>query len=198
MTVGKTDPQFQPALDAVGRALGSISGRDPATSQSVYPDSLDASLATLADQSGQAADGAAQIADGIRRAADGARQLRDGSTQLQDGLERIEAGMTRLRDGIRQMLEAVETAGPNVRRLEIGSRAVGERLGTIQGGTRSAGRRPVRRRRAERAARDRSRDGADRCGGLPAQADGARGSLNLLDRFKTLQTRSPNLFDSNT
>ncbi len=196
MTVGKTDPLFQPALDAVSRALGAISGRDPATGQSVYPDSMDASLALLADQSGQAADGAAAIADGIRRAADGARQLRDGSIQLRDGLERIENGMLRLRDGIRQMYDAVQAAAPNVRRLEVGSRQLASGLGAIQGGTRQ-----LAVGLADGAAQSEPLEtGLDTAGAGVAdfrrKLTGPGGSLNLLDRFKTLQTRSPNLFES--
>jgi len=196
MTVGKTDPVFQPALDAVGRALGAVSGRDPATGQNVYPDSMDASLATLADQSGQAADGAAQIADGIRRAADGARQLRDGSRQLRSGLERIETGMFRLRDGIRQMLDAVQAAGPNVRRLEVGSGQLASGLGAIQGGTSqlatglSGG---VAQSEPLETGLGSAQSGvAD----FRRKLTGPGGSLNLLDRFKTLQTRSPKLFES--
>ena len=196
MTVGKTDPVFQPALDAVGRALGAVSGRDPATGQNVYPDSMDASLATLADQSGQAADGAAQIADGIRRAADGARQLRDGSRQLGSGLERIESGMFRLRDGIRLMLDAVQAAAPNVRRLEVGSRQLASGLGAIRGGTSqlatglSGG---VAQSEPLETGLGSAQSGvAD----FRRKLTGPGGSLNLLDRFKTLQTRSPKLFES--
>ena len=196
MTVGKTDPQFQPALDAVGRALGAISGRDPATNETVYPESLDTSLATLADQSGQAADGAAQIADGIRRAADGARQLRDGSIQLRDGLERIESGMLRLRNGVQQMYDAVRVAGPNVRRLEVGSRQLAGGLGAIQGGTSqlaaglSAG---VAQSEPLETGLATAQTGVM---DFRRKLTGPGGSLNLLDRFKALQTRSPKLFES--
>lgn len=196
MTVGKTDPLFQPTLEAVSAALGAVSGRNPLTGQNVFPKSIDASLEVLVNQAGQAADGAAQIAAGARQAADGARRLRNGSSQLRDGLKRIENGMSRLRDGIRQMHDAVQVAEPNVRRLEIGSGQLATGLGSIRGGTRqlAAG-------LADGVARSEPLET-----GLASAHTGVRdfrreqarpgGGFNLLDRLKTLRKRSPNLFES--
>ena len=160
MTVGKTDPLFQPALDSVGRALGAISGRDPATGQNVYPDSMDASLALLADQSGQAADGAAAIADGIRRAADGARQLarRVDPAARWTGADRERHAPAPRRDPA----DVRRGPGRGAERPAPGGRipAARERARGDPGWHTTAGRRPRRRRRAERATRDRSRHGA--------------------------------------
>jgi RND superfamily putative drug exporter len=196
MTVGKTDPLFQPTLQAVGTALGAISGRDPVTGQNVFPQSMDASLESLAGKAGQAADGATRIAAAARQAANGAHRLHGGSIQLRDGLERLENGLFRLRDGIRQMHVAVEAAGPNVRRLEIGSGQLAHGLKPIQGGTRqlAAGLSDgvARSEPLETGLGNAYTGVAD----FRRKLTGPGGSFNLLDRFNAVQKRSPKLFDS--
>jgi RND superfamily putative drug exporter len=196
MTVGKTDPLFQPALESVAMALGAISGHNPLTGQDVFPRSMDAALAQLVDRAEEGANSAAAIAAGARLAADGARRLRDGSTRLRDGLERIENGLLQLRDGVRRMHDAVRAAGPNVRRLQVGSGQLGNGLGLIQGGTRqlAAGLSDgvVRSEPLESGLGTAHTGVAD----FRRKLTGPGGSLNLLDRFKTLENRSPRLFDS--
>jgi RND superfamily putative drug exporter len=157
---------------------------------------MDATLARLAGEAGQGADGAGAIADGARQAADGARQLRDGSGQLRDGLKRIENGLFRLRDGVGQMHDAVQAAGPSVRDLQIGSGQLANGLGAIHGGTRqlavglSDG--VVRSEPLESGLGSASTGVGDFRRKLTAPG----GGFNLLDRFSTIQKRSPNLFDS--
>jgi RND superfamily putative drug exporter len=183
MTVGKGDPLYEQTRAAVGNALGALSG-------------MDALLAGLVGEAGQAADGAATIAAGARRAADGARQLRDGSGRLRDGLERIEAGLSQLHGGIGQMHDAVEAAGPGVRELEIGSGQLANGLGAIKGGTGqlAAGLSEgvVRSEPLETGLGSAS----ERVGDFRRKLTGRGGGFDLLGRLGTLQKRSPNLFNS--
>jgi len=94
------------------------------------------------------------------------------------------------------MHEAVRVAGPNVRRLEIGSGRLANGLRPLQGGTRRlaaglAG--GVMRSEPLQSGLQSAHTGvADFRRGLT----GPGGSFNLLDRFNTLQERSPNLFKS--
>jgi putative drug exporter of the RND superfamily len=196
MTVGKTDPLFQPALESVAMALGAISGHNPLTGQDVFPHSMDAALSQLVDRAEEGANGAASIAAGARLAADGARRLRDGSTGLREGLGRIENGLLQLRNGVRRMHDAVRAAGPNVRHLQIGSGQLANGLGLIRGGTRqlAAGLSDG----VVRSAPLESGLGTAHTGvtDFRRKLTGPGGSLNLLDRFKTLENRSPRLFDS--
>jgi RND superfamily putative drug exporter len=198
MTVGKSDPLFQPTLEAVSKALGAMTGHNPLTGQDEFPgyQGMDASLKVATEKAGLAADGAARIAAGARQAADGARRLRNGSVRLRHGLRLIEEGMSQLRDGIRQMSDAVQAAAPNVRRLEVGTGQLASGLGSIQGGTRqlagglSEG---VVRSEPLETGLGSAYTGI---GDFRHKLTGPGGSLNLLDRFKTLQKRSPNLFES--
>jgi RND superfamily putative drug exporter len=104
--------------------------------------------------------------------------------------------MVRLRSGIRQMSNAVQAAGPNVRRLEIGSGQLADGLDSIQGGTRqlagglSNG--VVRSEPLETGLGTAQAGVTD----FRRKLTGRGGSFNLLDRFKTVQRRSPNLFES--
>jgi RND superfamily putative drug exporter len=196
MTVGKTDPLYQQTLESVAGALGAVSGHNPLTGQNVSAQSMDASLAQLVSQADQAANGAAAIVAGSRQAADGARRLRNGSVQLHDGLRRIENGLVQLRDGVKRMHDAVEAAGPNVRHLQIGSGQLADGLGLIEGGTSQ-----LAGGLAEGVTRSEPLEsglGSAQTGvsDFRQTLTGPGGSLNLLDRFKTLQARSPKLFDS--
>ena len=196
MTVGKTDPLYQQTIESTAGALGALSGHNPLTGQDVSSQSVDASIAQLVSQVDQAANGAATIAAGARQAADGARRLRDGSGRLRDGLRRIENGLVQLRDGVKRMHDAVEAASPNVRRLQIGSAQLAGGLGLIKGGTRQ-----LAGGLAEGVTRSEPLEsglGSAQTGvaDFRRKLTGPGGSLNLLDRFRTLQSRSPKLFDS--
>lgn len=196
MTVAKADPLYQPTLESVAGALGALSGHNPLTGQDISSQSVDASLAQLISQADQGINGAAAIAAGARQAANGARRLRDGSIRLRDGLRRIENGLLQLRDGVKRMHDAVEAAGPNVRRLQIGSAQLAGGLGLIEGGTgQLAGGLAAGVTRSEPLE---SGLGSAQTGvaDFRRKLTGPGGSLNLLDRFRTLQNRSPKFFDS--
>ena len=196
MTVGKTDPLYQQTLESVGRRARRAQRAQPTHRPGRLSPERRRLDRQLVSQAGQAADGAAAIASGARQAADGARKLRDGSVQLRDGLRRIENGLVRLRDGIKRMHDAVEAAAPNVRRLQIGSAQLAGGLGLIEGGTRQ-----LAGGLAEGVTRSEPLEsglGSAHTGvaDFRRKLTGPGGSLNLLDRFRTLQNRSPKLFDS--
>ena len=85
MTVGKSDPLSSRRTQRWARRLAPSAAATLSPARPCFPKSIDASLARLAGESGQAVEGAAAIADGSRQAADGARRLREGSGHCATG-----------------------------------------------------------------------------------------------------------------
>lgn len=94
MTVGKADPRYAAALEAVARASAAVTGRDPTTGAQLDPSypGLDAALVEGGAQLLEAADAANRLADGGRELAQALAEIRDGAERLQDGLDRLSEG----------------------------------------------------------------------------------------------------------
>ncbi|HEX8689950.1 MAG TPA: MMPL family transporter, partial [Solirubrobacterales bacterium] len=98
MTVGKTDPNYAAALEAVRRALAAVSGTDPASGQPYAPEyaGLPAELAALEDRLLEDAEEAEQVTAWLVSGVIALKRLRKGTTALSDGLTRLEGGGRRL------------------------------------------------------------------------------------------------------
>lgn len=115
-TVGRADPAYRDALEAVGQTYGRLTGEDPRTGERVEPgyEGLTAALDELATGLGEAHDGTGQLADGVAR-------LREGVSQLDDGLARLQAGAGELATGLGDAQPGVEELATGVGRLHAGA-----------------------------------------------------------------------------
>ena len=153
MTVGKSDPNYGPALEAVQKALGAASELPPELA------ALQSSLVEDAEESKQVTDwlvsgvalvkkmskGAKRLSDGLQKLEGAGKKLAHGSARLaraasglQDGVARLGAGATALASGIGQLRRRRDGAGrkPRPRLRRVLSAAVGpaprDRAGALQ------------------------------------------------------------------
>jgi RND superfamily putative drug exporter len=143
LSVDPTDPDYQQALESVGRAAAAVSGRDPRDGSPVAPDydGLDAELAAGAARLGEAANGAARLAAGSRRLGTSLRRLTGaagrvtaGAERLTAGAERLTAGTQRLHAGAEQLAAAVATLRAGAGSLEAGLQDLAGGSGALAGG----------------------------------------------------------------
>jgi putative drug exporter of the RND superfamily len=118
MTVGRTDPNFPAALEAVraaAEAVGTLPEELTALQERLLADAEEAEQVTAWLVSGviiikRLASGADRLSDGLRRlegagkrVARGSARLSRAASQLDDGLERLGTGATRLAAGIARL-----------------------------------------------------------------------------------------------
>jgi putative drug exporter of the RND superfamily len=136
MTIGVGDPRYAEALEAVLRARGAVTGRDPITGQQVDPEyeGLDASLAEGQRELATAAQGAEQAVASSRQLASGLRRLESGARELAEGLERLARGQRELAQGLERMQRGTEEAAGGMERLAQGGTALEGGVSRLAGG----------------------------------------------------------------
>ena len=123
MTVGRADPRYAALFEAVARARGAATGRDPTTGRQVEPeyDGLEPSLA--------------QLQAGLERAVEGVGELRARSADLVDGLARLQAGAEELAGGVGLLSIGNLRLSQGLRQLEDGSGRLAPGLARLADGT---------------------------------------------------------------
>lgn len=137
MTVGRNDPQYQAALQAVAEADLYVTGRDARTGEQADP-SYAGVEAGVERAEGQFESGlylAEQLGKNGDKAAKGIDKLADGSNRLDRGLQRLETGAKRLSRGIGALAEGGETLSPALARLGDGAEALAGGLAQLEGGS---------------------------------------------------------------
>src|SRR4051794_15134181 len=118
----RLDPAYRQAYEAVAKASGAVTGRNPVDGSQVRAgyQGLDGSLATASAGVDSAAGGVARMRDQTEQLAHGLGRLEAGSRQLDRGLSSLAAGSARLR-------RALDRLGSGGGRLNAG-------LGELQQG----------------------------------------------------------------
>ncbi|HZJ29059.1 MAG TPA: MMPL family transporter, partial [Solirubrobacterales bacterium] len=142
MTTGRTDPNFDPSLEAVNDALAALTGTDPETGEPYregeeayagyegLPEELAASherLLAMADEADSVVVYLETIESGLGRLADGATRLQEGTVQLQQGAER-------LAEGAEQLVDAAGQLSGGIEQLASGALRLAEGVGLLEGG----------------------------------------------------------------
>ncbi len=174
MGVGKTDPNYQAAYDAVVSAYEQLAGDgespDPDASVAIgveravnrlhrAADSIKKQtlpgLKELGRELGKAEDGVAQLRKGLRRMGEGAVELQDGGAQIQDALDRLHDGVVAIGGGTETLGEGLRQLAGGAGQLEAGLVSAGPQVDALYSGlgegARGAGR---LERETERAAED--------------------------------------------
>lgn len=142
MTVGRTDPMYEPAIENVGEAYARVTGEyppgHPQAGRRVREgyEGLPEALDRLADGLGEAVDGVdrldrglAELDDGLGRLDQGLAELQDGARRLADGAGRLEDGLAEAVDGVRRLMDGIDQALQGVRdRLLPGTRRLADGL----------------------------------------------------------------------
>jgi putative drug exporter of the RND superfamily len=136
MTTGRTDPQFQAALEAARAASEALTGADPASGDLLDP-AYGGVAAAIADADGQF-DLGLYLAGRLRRQGD---QTRRGVTKLSDGARQLDAGVARVAAANAELSEGLDRlAGSGARlpaglvELSRGADALAEGVGKLEGG----------------------------------------------------------------
>ena len=157
MTIGKGDPNYGPALDAVRRALAAVSGTDPVTGSpyaagySGLPAELEALQARLLEDVELSKDvtawarstlinlkklvnAADKLTEGLNQIAAGGKQLARGAERLHTAAGRLQGGLTQLSVGAVALAGGIDRLGGGAEALEAGLNEAVERTEPLQSG----------------------------------------------------------------
>ena len=157
MTVGKGDPNYGPALDAVRRALAAVGGTDPVTGAPYaegyagLPAELEALQARLledVEESHQVSawlgstlvnleklfNAANRLSDGLNEISAGGKRLARGADRLYEAAGRLEGGLTQLSDGAVALAGGIDRLGGGAEALEAGLTEAVEQTAPLQSG----------------------------------------------------------------
>ncbi len=140
MTVGKEDPNYGPALEAVRRALAAVSGTDPlsgapyAAGYTGLPAELEALQARLLEDIeesrhvsswlGSTLVNLEKLSNAAKRLSDGLNQIAAGGDELADGAELLHREAARLGDGLTQLSTGAAALAGGIDRLSGGAEAL--------------------------------------------------------------------------
>lgn len=134
MTVGKTDPEYAAALEAVRQALAASSGTDPVTGAPYDPipttpevepyAGLHPELAALDQRLLEIYDNAKEINYHLLSTRGQLQEVSDGMVKLSDGLEKLRGGSKTLTRGAKRLSREAERLGGGLDQLAGGSLAL--------------------------------------------------------------------------
>jgi RND superfamily putative drug exporter len=144
MTVGKGDPNYAAALEAVRRALAATSGTDPIGGAPYDPDpstpevepytGLPAELSALDERLIDDHEQAKKLTFYMGSIKHEMQQMLNGATKLTEGLEKIERGGRNLAVGANRLADAAKTLGDGLSRLSGGVEALAAGIERLGGG----------------------------------------------------------------
>lgn len=137
MTVGRGDPAYAAALQAVAEASRSLTGNDVQTGEQVDPayGGVAEGIERADGQFGVGRYLTGQIDEGGSKAAEGMDKLATASDRLDRGLRRLQAGSRRLATGIEQLSQGSGALAPGVARIGEGAERLTGALEQLEGGS---------------------------------------------------------------
>lgn len=134
MTVGKTDPEYAAALEAVRKATAAVSGVDPVTGAPYDPlpetpeiepyAGLPVELVALNERLLADLDEAKDVRSQIASTKNNLQQMLVGAEKLTEGLEKLRGASKRLAAGSERLAKAAENLGGGLSRLSGGALAL--------------------------------------------------------------------------
>ena len=189
MTVGKTDPNYGAAYDAVRKATAAVTGTDPvsgtpyAAGYTGLPSELSALSQRLVFDAQETEQITAWLVTGILAL----KKLTAGATQLSDGLNKLESGGRTLARGSARLANAASTLDDGISQLSDGATALAAGIARLSGGAEA-----LEQSLAEGYSRS-----------YPLQAGLQRATVRVISANRTvkrqvrrLRRASPGLFDS--
>jgi RND superfamily putative drug exporter len=157
MTVGKGDPNYGPALDAVRKATAAVSGTDPVSGAAYAPEytglpaeleALQARLLETLDDSKHVTDWLSstlihldEFANAAERLSKGLYEIQSGGKKLAAGAERLDKaagnlgdGLAKLGDGAVALVSGIDRLSGGAEALEAGLSEAVDRSSPIQSG----------------------------------------------------------------
>jgi putative drug exporter of the RND superfamily len=136
MTVGKSDPNYNAALDAVRRAAAAVSGTDPATGTPYAPEYAGLPTEIVALQSTLLKDyeETKQVTDWLVSTLAEMTKVSNGSKKLTEGLYEIHSGGVELAEGAARLDRAARSLGGGLAKLSGGAVALVSGIDRLSGG----------------------------------------------------------------
>ncbi|HET7507116.1 MAG TPA: MMPL family transporter, partial [Solirubrobacterales bacterium] len=144
MTVGKDDPEYAAALEAVRRATAAVTGTDPIDGTPYDPlpstpevepyKGLPVELEALQQRLLEDADDANHITDTLSSAIKELEKVANGAAKLTEGLEKLHRADLKLASGAKRLATAAETLGKGLTRLSGGAEALVGGIDRLGGG----------------------------------------------------------------
>jgi RND superfamily putative drug exporter len=189
MTVGKTDPNYAAALEAVGKATGAVSGTDPVSGRPFATEyaGMSSELSVLQSELSQATHEAEETRRWIQSTVGQLHELSTAAKHLDEGEIKLVQGNTALAAGAAKLNAAAKQLADGLGRLGTGSVRLAGGLARLTGGTSE-----LERGLAEAYGRS-----------LPLQTGLNRATVRLVSQNASLNRRvgklrrtSPGIFDS--
>jgi RND superfamily putative drug exporter len=136
MSIGREDPEYAAALEAVEEASRELTGKDIGSGEQADPsyDGINAGLERAAGQFDVGSYLAARLARTGKRAGKGMTKLERGSASLDRGLRRLTSASRRLADGVAALSQGGNRLAPALRRLGEGAEHLTGGLGLLASG----------------------------------------------------------------
>ncbi|MCW2987200.1 MAG: hypothetical protein JWM24_138 [Solirubrobacterales bacterium] len=136
MTVGKADPNYGPALEAVRRAAAAVSGTDPATGAPYASEytGLPAELEALQANLLEATENSHQVTSWAQSTLINLDKLAKNAGRLSEGLYKIQAGGKKLASGAARLDKAAHSLGDGLTKLSGGAVALVAGIDRLSGG----------------------------------------------------------------
>jgi RND superfamily putative drug exporter len=136
MTVGKTDPNYAGALEAVRRASAAVSGTDPLSGAAYAPgySGLPAELTALQGRLVKDFEESKQVTFWLVSTLQELRKVSNGATKLNDGLIKIKGAGSKLASGSARLAHASHALGTGLARLSTGALALVGGIDRLGGG----------------------------------------------------------------
>ncbi len=137
MTVGKTDPNYGPALEAVRRSAAAVSGVDPVSGQPFAPEygGMPAELAAMQTELAQATDEAEEARRWIQSTIGQLHELSTVAKHLDEGEIQLVKGNNELARGADDFGEEAKALSDGLQTLAAGSTRLASGLARLTGGT---------------------------------------------------------------
>jgi RND superfamily putative drug exporter len=136
MTVGKADPTYDEAFEAVRRALAAVSGADPVTGQPYAEDyaGLPVELPALQTRLLEDAEEAEQVTAWLVSGMIIVKRLASGADRLTEGLDRLETAGGKLARGSARLSRAASSLDDGLGQLGAGASALAAGISRLGGG----------------------------------------------------------------
>ena len=189
MTVGKSDPNYSAALDAVRRATAAVSGTDPVSGTPYAPEytGLPTELVALQSTLLKDYEEIKKVTDFVVSTLVEMTKVSNGSKKLTDGLYEIHSGGVQLASGAARLDRAAHSLGDGLTKLSGGAVALVSGIDKLSGGA--------------EALEDGLSEAVERS--APLQSGVERASVSVLagktrinHQARRVSRASPNLFNS--
>jgi RND superfamily putative drug exporter len=136
MTVGKGDPNYLLALEAVRQASAAVSGTDPVSGAPYAPDytGLPAELEALQAGLLEALDNSQKATSALQSTLINLRKLSKAAERLSEGLYKIQAGGSKLATGAKKLDKAAHSLGDGLAKLSGGALSLVAGIDRLGGG----------------------------------------------------------------